>query len=348
MPRELLIPERRTVELREYEEPPLKPDHVRVRSTFSSTKHGTLLRKYRGDEDNWKTEFEREHRISREEPALPEYPMPVGNMTVGTVTAVGNEVENFAAGDRVYGHLPVRETHTVPETELDHAPEGMSAEAIVFKNPAAVGVHLVRDGKVRLGDTVAVFGAGAIGQMTAQLARIAGAKRVAVSDPIERRRDAAREHGADLVVDPTETDAAMLLKTEFEAGVEAGVDRALETSAAYAGLDDAVRAVAFEGTVASCGYYEGDSSALDLGAEFHRNAVEILSVQPGSSNVMSNHPRWEYESLHEEGFRHLRDGSLSVDGLVDPVVPVEEADVALRRIESRPEESVKLGVEYDE
>lgn len=346
MPLELVIPKRQTVELQEYEEPPLGDGEVRVKSTFSSNKHGTLLRKYRGDVDNWTTEFEREHRISREAPALPNYPRVVGNMTVGTVTEVGDDIEEFSEGDRVYGHLPIRETHAVSTDQLHHAPDGMAPEAIVYKNPAAVGVHLVRDGKVRLGDSVAVFGAGAIGQMSAQLARIAGAKAVAVSEPIDRRREAAADHGADLVVDPTEEDAAKRLKTELTAGEEAGVDRALDTSAAYPGLDDAVRAVAFEGTVASCGYYEGDPSALDFAAEFIRNAVEILSVQPGSSGVMENHPRWEYENLREEAFRHLREGRLTTDGLIDPVVDIEDADEALGRIATAPEGSIKLGVTY--
>jgi threonine dehydrogenase-like Zn-dependent dehydrogenase len=347
MPLEVVIPERRSVELREYDEQPLSPDGVRVRSTFSSTKHGTLLRKYRGDEDNWHTEFERTHRISLDEPALPDYPRAVGNMTVGTVTDVGTAVDRFAVGDRVYGHLPVRETHAVSGADLHRVPEGMAREAVVFKNPAAVGVHLARDGKVRLGDTVAVFGAGAIGQMAAQMARAAGARQVAVSEPIDRRREAAIDHGADLAVDPTVADAALRIKEELAAGEEPGVDRALETSAAYAALDDAVRAVAFEGTVASCGYYEGDAAALGLGAEFHRNGVELLSVQPGSSNVMRNHPRWSFETLREEAVRRLRDGSVSVDGLVDPVVSLAEADEALRQVEAHPEESIKLGVVYD-
>lgn len=348
MPLELVNTGRESVELREYEPRALDPGEVRVRSTFSSPKHGTMLRKYHGDVNNWNTAFERNHRISGDDPALPDYPRHVGNMTVGTVTEVGDDVEAFAEGDRVYGHLPIRETHAVPEANLHHAPAGMAPEAIVYKNPGAVGVHLVRDGKVRLGDTVAVFGAGAIGQMTAQLARLGGARRVVVSDPVECRRAAAREHGADLVIDPTEADAATRIKTEVEAGAEAGVDRALETSAAYAGLDDAVRAVAFEGTVASCGYYQGDASALDLGAEFHRNAVEILSVQPGSSGVMRNHPRWNFEHLRREAFERLRDGVVSADGLVDPVVSLADAPRAVRDIAAGPDGTIKLGITYGE
>ena len=347
MPRELVVADRERLELRSYEAPPLEDNELRIRSDFSSNKHGTLFRKYRGDPNEWHTDFERRHRISLAEPSYPNYPLHVGNMTVGTVTEVGADVTAFAVGDRVYGHLPIRETHTVRPETVSAAPAGMAPEAIVYTNPAGVGVHLVRDGGVKLGDCVAVFGAGAIGQMTAQLARLAGARFIVVSDPVAERRRAAAASGADLVVDPTESDAAIAIKEAVTAGVEPGVDVALETSAAYAALDDAVRAVAYGGTVASCAYYEGDSAALSLAAEFHRNDVSITSIQPGSSDVMALHPRWEYRHLHEEAFRHLEAGAINVDGLIGPVVSLDEAPATIEQLVADPSLGIKTAVRYD-
>lgn len=347
MPRELVVAGRERVELRSYEEPPLGAGELRIHSDFCSNKHGTLFRKYRGDPNEWHTAFERHHRISHPEPSYPNYPLHVGNMAVGTVTEVGADVSAFSVGDRVFGHLPVRETHTVAPEAVSPAPAGMAPEAIVYQNPAGVGVHLVRDGGVALGDCVAVFGAGAIGQMAAQLARVAGARTVVVSDPVDSRRAAAESHGADLVVDPTSTDAAVAIKEAVTAGTEPGVDVALETSAAYAALDDAVRAVAYGGTVASCAYYEGDAAQLALAAEFHRNDVSITSIQPGSSDVMDFHPRWAYRHLHEEAFRHLVSGAISVDGLIGPVVALEEAPAMIERLVEDPSLGVKMAVRFD-
>ena len=121
----------------------------------------------------------------------------------------------------------------------------------------------------------------------------------------------------------------------------------METSATYAGLDDAVRAVAYGGTIASCAYYEGDSAPLSLDAEFHRNAVEIKSVQPGSSHIMDYHPRWEFEHLRSEAFRLLESGALAVDGLIDPIVPLEEAAGMIESLAEDQTDSVKLGVTFE-
>lgn len=47
------------------------------------------------------------------------------------------------------------------------------------------------------------MGAGPIGLFHLQLSKIAGARKVIVSEPNEQRRKVALELGADLVVDPT-------------------------------------------------------------------------------------------------------------------------------------------------
>jgi threonine dehydrogenase-like Zn-dependent dehydrogenase len=346
MPLELVAIGRRTPRLREYEPADVEPDEVRVESELSAFKHGTGLRGYRADTRDFTAPFDWEKRLHREnESATPEYPIPLGNMTVGTVVETGEGADRFEVGDRVYGHLPIRETHTVPQGEVRPVPRGTSAEAILYSDPARVGLHVVRTGGVRPGDRVAVFGAGAIGQMTAQLARLAGARRIAVSEPIARRREAARDLGADLVVDPDETDPGERIKEEFAAGDEPGVDAALETSGAYPGLDDAVRATAFGGVVASCGYYAGDASGLDLEGEWHRNSLEMRSVRP-PSEPLRDAPRWDFDRLNREALAFLKEGRLSVDGLLDPVVSIERADEGMRLIDERPEESIKLGVAY--
>ncbi|MEM2587249.1 MAG: oxidoreductase, partial [Candidatus Bathyarchaeia archaeon] len=48
MPRELLAVAPRKPVLVEYEEPPLKPNQVRIKSILSAEKHGTTLLIYRG------------------------------------------------------------------------------------------------------------------------------------------------------------------------------------------------------------------------------------------------------------------------------------------------------------
>ena len=347
MPLALKIVGPSEAEMQQYEEPPLQSEEVRVRSEFSAIKHGTELRKYRADSRDYSAAFDWERGIHREgETATPEYPLPAGNMTVGPIVEVGDGVSEYTVGDRVYGYLPIKESHTVSTDDINRVPEGMSPQAVVYTDPTRVGLYIVRTGMVRPGDHVAVFGAGAIGLMTMQLATLQGANWVAVSEPIERRRAAARKHGADLVIDPTDSDPGSLIRDATADGPIEGVDIALETSGVYAGLSDAIRATAFDGTIASCGYYDDNASSLDLAGEWHRNVLDIRSVRP-PSEPLRDHPRWNLDRLTDTAFRLLRDEYLSVDGLVNPVVPLEEAAEGLNLIDERPAESIKLGITYD-
>ena len=53
-------------------------------------------------------------RLTKEQDQPSGFPFLVGNMTVGTVIEAGENVEAWKPGDRVFGGLGLRETHTVP------------------------------------------------------------------------------------------------------------------------------------------------------------------------------------------------------------------------------------------
>lgn len=87
-------------------------------------------------------------------------------------------------------------------------------QAYVFNNitfeeaamiePIACCLHGINNIKIRPGDKVLILGAGAIGLIMLQLAKISGASEVVVSEPIKKRRDAALELGADYTLNPME------------------------------------------------------------------------------------------------------------------------------------------------
>lgn len=341
MPRELVATAPSTLEFREYEEPMLEPDEVRVRSLFASPKHGTELRFYRANTKDFSTPFDAERRMHVEGGSQPpDFPIVLGNMAVGVVTEVGREVKRFQEGDRVFGNLPIRETHTVSEERLSLAPEGMSAEAIVYSDPASVAIHTVREARVCIGDKVAVFGLGAIGQIAVQAARLQGARWIAASDPLSLRREAA-SHNADLIINPLEDDAGLIIKDKTD---KIGVDVSIETSGAYSGLNDALRATGYGGTIASCGYYAGNPQNLALEGEWHRNQLTLISTRP--LGFLRDHPLWHHQRLENEAFQLLKDGRLLVEGLIAPIVSFEDAVEAYRRIDEVPAESIKLGIKF--
>ncbi|MEC8911225.1 MAG: zinc-binding dehydrogenase, partial [Chloroflexota bacterium] len=125
-------------------------------------------------------------------------------------------------------------------------PEGVSSAEAAMCEPCAVAVHAVRISKIRLGDTVAVLGAGPIGLLCMQVARAAGASRVFVSEPAPARAEAAHRLGANAVVDPTESDVVERI-VELSDGL--GPDVVFECAAAKSTLDDALQMVRRSGQV---------------------------------------------------------------------------------------------------
>ena len=190
MPRELVATGPREPVIRDYEDPPLGPDQIRITTEFASPKHGTELVGYRNDpvasrpyDFAWGASIQRPPEI-----ALGSFPKPLGNMAVGMVSEVGPGVTRFRVGDRVFGHFPIRETQTVDEANADLLPEGLSPEAAVCLDPLVMALAM-RDAGIKLGDRVAVFGLGAIGLFCVQLAKAAGADWVVAVDPLANRRD---------------------------------------------------------------------------------------------------------------------------------------------------------------
>lgn len=90
--------------------------------------------------------------------------------------------------------------------------------------PMAVAVHAVGRAGVRPGDTVAVLGAGAIGSMVLQAARVAGAATVVAVDPSGMRRQSARALGATASVDSGEAATQAVADRTAGRGVDIVVD----------------------------------------------------------------------------------------------------------------------------
>lgn len=89
-----------------------------------------------------------------------------------------------------------------PTNRLVPLPEGMDAVDATVLEPLGVAIHAWDLGQVRLGDRVAIVGAGPIGLLLVQLARHSLVTHVAAIEPLPHRRDAALVQGADTVHAP--------------------------------------------------------------------------------------------------------------------------------------------------
>ena len=125
-------------------------------------------------------------------------------------------------------------------------PDGVSDEAAALCEPCAVAVHVVRQSRLSLGDSVAILGAGPIGLFCCQVARAAGARKVIVAEPAAVRAAAAMTLGADHVIDP-EHDDVVAKAVELTDGV--GPDVVFDCAGARSTLDQALTMVRRNGQV---------------------------------------------------------------------------------------------------
>jgi L-iditol 2-dehydrogenase len=96
----------------------------------------------------------------------------------------------------------------VPDVAVRHGllypiPDTLSDAEAAIAEPLACVVNGQSKSQVRLGDVVVITGAGPIGLMHLQLSRLAGARKLIVSEPSAERRALATELGATRTVDPT-------------------------------------------------------------------------------------------------------------------------------------------------
>ena len=342
MPLEVVSTDGRTFRYREYVLPELGPNDVRVRVEFAAPKHGTELHSLTGSPQHRK-QWDEELRLylPRAEP-LPLTERPVGNVVVGVVSEAGSEVASYSAGDRVFGYGPIREEHQMP-ADAWRPLDGLSETDAVCSDPAHVALVAVRDGNVRIGDAVAVFGMGAIGLMTVQIAASSGATTVIAVDPIEGRRARALALGADLVVDPSAEDAGLRIK---RATGNHGVDVAIETSGAAAALHQAIRAIRQCGTIVHVPFGPKDASTLQLDEEFHLNRPTIIGSQAVWRNPDRSYPLWDEERARVTAIDLFRRGIVTSEGIVTPIVGFPDAAQALADGLAAPDRAIKIGVRF--
>lgn len=342
MPKELICPEAGKLEWRTYEERDLEPGEVRVRCEYAAAKHGTETAIFKGYA-NARGRFDEKFQLHLPGQSIFSYPIGLGNMAVGHVEAVTPEVTELGVGDRVCVHAHFRETCVVNEAGCWRLPENVGWKSAVCLDPAEFAFAAVRDGHVRLGDVVAVFGLGAIGLVAVQLVRLAGADPVFGIDPLENRRRVAEDLGATVTLDPNSCDVGLELKKLTD---KRGVDVAVEYSGASSALQQALRGVAFGGTVVAGAYPPPYGVGLDFGAEAHWNIPNIVFSR-ACSEPNRDYPRWNEARIRDVCRQLIEQGKILGERVVQPVVRFGDLLDEYPKIASSPESNIKLGVTFE-
>jgi alcohol dehydrogenase len=153
----------------------------------------------------------------------------------------------------------------VPDAMVNLAliPDALSDEQVLMcPDIMSTGFSGAERGKVRIGDSVAVFAQGPIGLCATAGARLMGATTIIGVDSIPARMEIARQMGADHVVDFTQCDpvAEIMRLTDGR-----GVDVAIEALGKQQTFEAALRVLRPGGTLSSLGVYSGDLT-IPLGA----------------------------------------------------------------------------------
>lgn len=90
----------------------------------------------------------------------------------------------------------------VPQSQVYKIADTTTYEAAAMTEPVACCVHGIDMCNISCGDTVAVIGGGMIGMIMLQLAKLSGAGKLIMIEPVAKKREIARKLGADFCIDP--------------------------------------------------------------------------------------------------------------------------------------------------
>ncbi len=276
-------------------------------------------------------------------------PIVMGHEAAGTVVAVGNEVNNFQEGDRITfdstiscGHCrfcrcgqinlcdnrevlgvscgdyrrmgAFAEYVTVPSRICYKLPESLPFEDAAMIEAISVAVHAVAITPVALNDTAVVVGAGMIGLLTLQAARLAGCGRVISVDVDQTRLAAAKSLGA--------TDTVLAKNADVPGEVRSltngfGADVAFECVGSTPTVLSSIESVRKGGTVTLIGN-------IAPRVEIPLQSVVTRQIRLQGSCASSG----EYPQCIDL----LARGAIRVDSLISAVAPLEEGPSWFNRL----------------
>lgn len=254
---------KKDIRIEEVAEKPVKDNQVKVRVAWAGI-CGSDLHEY--EEGPVFVPVEKEDALTGEKA-----PITMGHEFAGVVEEVGANVTKYKVGDRVvinptltYGNKPedldaydgfsfiglhgdggFAKYVNVPESNVYALPETLTLQDGALVEPTAVAVQAVKEGNMKFGDTVAIYGAGPIGLLTVIAAKAAGASKIFVMDLSETRLAKAKELGATHIINSGQQNPVEAIK----AVVPDGVDVSFEVAGVAPTFKQAIDSTKARGTM---------------------------------------------------------------------------------------------------
>ncbi|HWG85791.1 MAG TPA: zinc-binding dehydrogenase, partial [Deinococcales bacterium] len=207
----------------------------------------------------------------------------------------------------------------VPAASLIPVPDGFTPATIALLEPLGVALHALDVTRLKPLESVTVLGAGPIGLLLAQVARVSGAGEVRVVEPVPHRRRLALRLGADSV------HAHYGEVLDLTGG--RGSDTVLEATNSPDGPEHACQVARIGGKVTLVGIPEGDTFTLNAGNARRKGLTIRMSRRMGR--------------VWERAISLARDGRVDLEPIASHHEPLERAAEALETAARVPDGFVK-------
>jgi L-iditol 2-dehydrogenase len=256
------------------------------------------------------------------------YPFNPGHEWLGRVAAVGQEVEGWSEGERVYGDIygGYADFAIIPVDPIPWSrgplklPADLPAERAIFVEPLADCLHAVHDqARLRAGDEAVVVAAGVMGLKIVAEAALLGA-RVLVVEPREDRRALALTFGAEAAVP-----AAGWRQAAQAWSREGGAHAVFLTIGDHTLVNDCIAACRPGGRVVLfAGFGDRSTGSVDFNSLHYREVALIGSEWIGT-------PPNQCRGRYDEALARLMDQRLPFEKLVTGRCGFSDLEAAIVR-----------------
>jgi threonine dehydrogenase-like Zn-dependent dehydrogenase len=307
-------------ELRSEHLPEPGPDEILVETLASGVSRGTETLVFQGRVP------ESQRQIMRAPHQAGEFTFPLkyGYSSVGVVAAGPDDW----LGRRVFCLHSHQDRYVVPRDAVVPVPAVVTDERAVLAANMETVVNALWDAPPRIGDRVAVVGAGVIGALAAAVAsRIPGAV-VQLVDVNPDKAAIASALGVSFAVPSVATPEA---------------DLVIHASATSEGLATALDLAGFEATIVELSWYGDRQVAMALGESFHSRRLRLVSSQVGAI-ATPQRARWDRRRRLALAVDLLADARFDV--LLAPPVPFASLPTIMRELAAGPSEVMCQVIRY--
>jgi len=162
-------------------------------------------------------------------------------------------------------------------SQIYKIPEHVSLKDAALTEPLSIALNAVETVNIKMGARVAVMGAGGIGLMAVQLAKMAGASSVSLFDIVDSKLQLGKQLGADMVFNTSDEDC---ISNAMDYTEERGYDNIIETTGNSNVAKMALDLLTMEGHVVYIAMYnENFELPLNLFAQMYQKGLHIHGMQ---------------------------------------------------------------------